>query len=263
MRRRASGGADAFSATASDYAATMAPALEPVAAEVVRRAALAPGETVIDIGTGTGTAAGMARGEGRRVIGVDGAAGMLDIARRRLPDVELVEADFVKLPQADASVDVVLAVHALLFADDRVAALREWRRVTRPEGRLSLSVPGPGDVVPGTVLGPVYDRYGITWAGTDYPQPVEVSQWASEAGWHVATVETDPTTGIPLADEAAFRTWLRVGSRRQATDDWSDARRDSLARDLMAVTPRDAAGGFRLPFGSIYLVARNPPPATE
>ena len=114
-----------------------------------------------------------------------------------------------------------------------------------------------------SVLGPVYDRYGITWGGTDYPQPAGVSQWASEAGWHVATVETDPTTTIPLADEAAFRAWLRVGSRRQATDDWSDARRDSLARDLMAVTPRDAAGAFRLPFGSIYLVARNPRPATQ
>lgn len=262
MRRRASG-ADAFSATAGDYAATMAPALEPVAAEVVRRAALAQGETVLDIGTGTGTAAGMARGEGRRVIGVDGAAGMLEIARRQLPDVELVEANFLELPQADASVDVVLAVHALLFADDRVAALREWRRVVRAGGRLSLSVPGPGDVVPGTVLGSVYDRYGISWRGSDYPQPAEVKQWATAAGWHSPTVEADPTTGIPLADETVFRAWLRVGSRQEATSGWSDARRDALARDLMAVTPRDAAGGFRLPFGSIYLLARNPRQATE
>ncbi|MGH2401723.1 MAG: class I SAM-dependent methyltransferase [Candidatus Limnocylindria bacterium] len=256
MRRRA-GGADAFSATADDYAVTMAPALEPVAAEVVRRAELGPGETVLDVGTGTGTAAGLARGEGRHIIGLDGAPGMLEIARGRLPDVELVEADFLQLPQADASVDVVLAVHALLFADDRVAALREWRRVARRGGRLSLSVPGPGDVVPSTVLGPVYDRYGIRWGGTDYPRPAELSQWATDAGWGVSTVEADPMTGIPLADEAAYRAWLRVGSRLQATSDWSDARREALARDLMAVTPRDAAGWFRLPFGSIYLVARN------
>lgn len=262
MRRRASG-ADAFSATADDYAATMAPALEPVAAEVVRRAELAPGEMVIDIGTGTGTAAGLARGEGRRVIGVDGAAGMLEIARRQLPDVELVEADFLRLPQADASVDVVLAVHALLFADDRVAALREWRRVSRPGGRLSLSVPGPGDAVPGTVLGSVYDRYGISWRGSDYPQPTEVGEWATAAGWHVSTVEADPTTNIPLADEAAYRSFLRVGSRHEATSDWSGARRAALARDLMAATPRDSAGGYRLPFGSIYLVARNPRRALE
>ena len=257
MRRRA-GGADAFSDSAAEYAVTMAPALAPVAAEVVRRAELGPGETVLDIGSGTGTAAGMARGEGRRITGLDGAPGMLEIARRQLPDVELLEADFMRLPQPDGSVDVVLAVHALLFADDRVAALREWRRVVRPGGRLSLSVPGPGDVVPSTVLGPVYDRYGIAWGGTDYPHPVDVSQWATDAGWSVSTVEADPTTGIPLADEAAYRAWLRVGSRMQATAEWTDARRDELARDLMAATPRDAQGGYRLPFGTVYLVAGNP-----
>ena len=42
-----------------------------------------------------------------------------------------------RFPLEDGSVDVVLAVHALLFAGDRVAALREWLRVTAPGGRLS------------------------------------------------------------------------------------------------------------------------------
>ena len=44
-----------FDATADDYAATMAPSLRPVAAEVVRRAALQPGERVLDVGCGTGS----------------------------------------------------------------------------------------------------------------------------------------------------------------------------------------------------------------
>ena len=60
---------------------------------------------------------------------------MLEIARREVPGVEFVEADFTELPMADGSIDVVIAVHALLFADDRVAALREWRRVVAPGGR--------------------------------------------------------------------------------------------------------------------------------
>ena len=79
----------------------MAPALRPVAREVVRRAALRPGESVLDIGTGTGTAAGLATGDGRRVVGVDAARGMLEIARREVPGVEFVEADFTDLPMAD------------------------------------------------------------------------------------------------------------------------------------------------------------------
>jgi SAM-dependent methyltransferase len=244
-----------FSAGADDYAATMAPALAPMAAEVVRRAALARGESVLDVGTGTGTAAAMARGEGRRIIGLDAAAGMLEIARREVPDVELIEADFSRIPLPDGAVDVVTSVHALLFAEDRIGALREWLRVVRPGGRLSLSVPGPGTVVPSAVFGDVYDRYGIAWGDADYPQPADLAAWAGEAGWRVIEVDDDPSTGIPLADDAAFRTWLRVGPHRRVTSAWPPERREQFTRDLMAAAPRDAAGAFRLPFGTIYLTA--------
>lgn len=255
--------AASFSATADDYAATMAPALAPVAADVVRRASLRAAETVLDVGTGTGTAAGLAAGQRRRVIGLDGAAGMLVIARRRLPDVEFIEADFLQIPIADGSIDVVIAVHALLFADDRVAALREWRRVTRAGGRLSLSVPGPGDVVPSSVLGGVYDRYDVRWGTSDFPMPPDVVRWAEAAGWREAAVEADPSTSIPLADEVAYRAWLRVGSRLQATTDWPIERREQFARDLISASPRGPDGGFRLPFGTIYLSATNPRQSPE
>jgi SAM-dependent methyltransferase len=180
---------------------------------------------------------------------------MLAIARQRVPDAEFVEADFTALPLSDGHADVTLAVHALLFAADREAALREWLRVTRPGGRISLSVPGPGDVVPATVLGRVYDEYGLEW-GDDYPTPDEVAGWGSAAGWSDVEVATDPTTAIPLADDDAFRTWLRVGARNRLTGSWSQERRESFARDLMAAAPRDKAGGYRLPFGAIYLTAR-------
>jgi SAM-dependent methyltransferase len=251
------GNVAAFSASAEDYAATMAPALAPRAAEVVRRAALRGGETVLDVGTGTGTAARLARGEGRRIIGLDAAPGMLEIARREAPDVEFLDADFSQIPLPDRSVDVVTSVHALLFADDRIAALREWRRVARQAGRLSLSVPGPADVVPSAVLGSVYDRYGVAWSADDYPVPTAVAQWVRDAGWTETALDTDPTTGIPLADEAAFRTWLRVGARGRATADWTNERREQFTADLMAASPRDDAGAFRLPFGTIYLTAVN------
>ena len=256
MTLQRAGGAAGFSASAGDYAATMAPALAPVAAEVVRRAGLRAGETVLDVGTGTGTAAALSRGEGRRVIGLDAAPGMLEMARRQTPDVEFIDADFTAIPLPEHAIDVLTAVHSLLFADDRVVALREWRRVTRPGGRLSLSVPGPGDVVPAVVFGDVYDRFGITW-GDDYPVPAAVAQWARDAGWAEVAVDSDPTTVIPLPDEATFRAWLRVGARGRATAGWSAQRREQFTHELMAAAPRDAAGAFRLPFGTIYLTAAN------
>ena len=258
MTLQRAGGAAALSESAADYAATMAPALRPVAAEVVRRAELRPGERVIDVGTGTGTAAAMAVGEGRRVIGVDAAPGMLAIARGEVPGAEFELADFGALPVEDGSVDVVLAAHALLFADDRVAVLREWRRITRPGGRISLSVPGPSSVVPSAIFGPVYDRYGVQWAPNDYPDVADLEDWAELAGWSQIETATDPTAAIPLADEAAFRTWLRVGARGRATRDWSAERREQFIRDLMAVAPRDAGGALRIPFGALFLRAVNP-----
>lgn len=257
MTLNRSGAAAGFSDTAEDYLATMVPALAPVAAEVVRRAGLRAGETVLDVGTGTGTAAAMARGEGRRIIGIDTAPGMLDIARRLTPGVEFIDADFMRIPLPERAIDTVTAVHALLFADDPVVALREWRRVTRARGRISVSVPGPGEVVPSAVLGEVYDHYGIRWGDADYPVPATLKGWARSAGWKDVVVDADPTTAIRLADEPAYRAWLRVGARGQATGGWTDERREQFAHDLMIATPRDAAGAFRLPFGTLYLTAAN------
>jgi SAM-dependent methyltransferase len=254
------GGAAAFSSSADAYAATMAPALRPVAAEVVRRADLRTGERVLDLGTGTGTAAALARGDGRRITGVDAAAGMLDVARREVPDVEFVESDFASLPMAPGSADVVLAVHALLFADDRVGTLRAWLEATRPGGRLSMSVPGPGDVVPTAVLGDVYRRFGLMW-GDDYPTAADIAAWADEAGWTDVGTAADPTVAIRLANDDLYRTWLRVGSRGRATADWSEARCERFAAELMAASPRDADGAYVLPFGALYLTARRAPDA--
>ena len=247
------GSTAAFSRTADDYAATMAPALEPVAREVVRRAELATGETVLDVGTGTGTAARLASGDGRRVIGLDGARGMLAIAARKAPDAELIEADFSSIPLADASVDVLLAVHALLFATDRVATLGEWRRVTRVGGRLALSVPGPGAITPSAVFREVYDRHGVGLHASDYPETATLASWARDAGWDDVEVAADPTTGIALADEDRFRAWLRVG---RSSSDWTPDQIEAFARDLVAVAPRAADGTFFLPFGAQYLTAR-------
>lgn len=246
--------AEHFSATAEGYAATMAPSLRPIAAEVVRRAALGPGELVLDAGTGTGTAAGLAGGDERRVIGVDAARGMLGIARREVPDVEFVESDFAELPFEDATFDVVLAVHALLFADDQLATLGEWRRVTRAGGRLSLSVPGPSAVTPTALYKDIHERRGIDTTGR-YPTPEALAALAARAGWRHVGADADPATAILLPDEAAFRTWRRIGARGPATAHYTEAEHEALTAEMLAVTPRDRGGAFRIPFGTLYLVA--------
>lgn len=247
--------AQRFSETAAAYAATMAPSLRPVAAEVVRRAGLQPGEQVLDIGTGTGTAAALARGEGRTVVGIDAAPGMLEIARTDVSGVTFHEMDFAALAFDDASFDAVVAVHSLLFADDRGAVLREWLHVTRPGGRISLSVPGPDEVTPTALYGAIYDRYGIDSSG-GYPTPESLAGLASAAGWDQVAADADDTTAIVLPDPEAFRTWREIGSRGAATADFTPEQHRALTAEMLAVTPRDADGRLRIPFGTIYLTAR-------
>jgi len=246
-----------FSETAAGYAVTMAPSLRPVAETVVRRARLQPGEKVLDVGTGTGIAAAAARGEGRTVIAVDAAPGMLEIARRDVPGVTFHEMDFAALRFVDGAFDAVIASHSLLFASDPVAVLAEWLRVARPAGRLSLSVPGPGSLTPTAIYGAIYERHGIDTTDR-YPTADSLRQLALEAGWTEADTDADPTMAITLPDEAAFRLWREIGSRGAATAEYTPEQHRALTDEMLAVTPRTPDGAYRIPFGALYLTARRP-----
>lgn len=93
------------------------------------------GETVLDVGCGTGRwlAALRLRGHTGRLLGVDLSPGMAATAATRA-GVPTVVADAVALPLPDAAVDVALAVHMLYHAPDLPAAVAELRRVVRPGG---------------------------------------------------------------------------------------------------------------------------------
>jgi SAM-dependent methyltransferase len=249
-------GSSAFQANATGYAQTMAPSLRRVATEVVRRAGLQPRDRVLDIGSGTGIAAAAAQGEERTVVGVDGAAAMLEIARREVPGVTFEVMDFHHLAFEDGSWDVVISSHALLFADDPVAALREWRRVVSPGGRLSLSVPGPAERTPSALYGPIYERWGIA-RGLDYPTEDRLVEWGAAAGWSGLVTAADSEMAIRVPDEAAFAVWRNTGSRAGVTAHFTEDQHAALTAEMLAITPRDVEGWLRIPFGALYLTAVN------
>ncbi|HYM53259.1 MAG TPA: methyltransferase domain-containing protein [Candidatus Dormibacteraeota bacterium] len=247
-----------FDEGAPGYEVTVGRALLPVAAQVVRNAALQPGERVLDVGTGTGNTLVEAAGEGRTLVGLDAAPAMLAIAKQRLPDAELIQGDFGAMPFPDGMFDVIVSSHALLFADDRVAVLREMRRVARAGGRLSLSVPGPGEATFGSIFASIWERYGIATTVGDYPTAAELAGWAESAGWAEVNTSADPSIAVHLPDEAAFRTWRSLGSRGAATRDWTPEQQEALTQEMLTSTPREPDGSIRLPFGALYLTARAP-----
>lgn len=102
----------------------------------------AAGRTGVALDLGCGTGAGLdelARRCGA-VLGLDLRPEGLADTRRRFPASWLVQADAARLPLAEGSVDLVLALDVLEHLDDE-AALREIRRVLRPGGMLVLTVP--------------------------------------------------------------------------------------------------------------------------
>ncbi len=246
----------AFDQGAAAYEATVARTLLPVAKRVVALAALQPGERVLDVGTGTGIAAAAALGDGRRVVGIDGAPAMIERAHRNVRGASFAVMDFAELNFRDGTFDAVTASHSLLFATNRVAVLTEWRRVTRRGGRLSLSTPGPAERSPTAVYQDIYEGRGIA-TGDHHPTASRLIDDATAAGWLEPAVVEDPWLSIRLADETLFRAWRSIGSRAEATREWSPDEHEAMTREMLAVTPRDRDGTFVIPFGAIYLTARN------
>jgi demethylmenaquinone methyltransferase/2-methoxy-6-polyprenyl-1,4-benzoquinol methylase len=105
----------------------------------LRRAGLAEGEQVLDVGIGTGLVAREALeliGPRGRLIGVDPSPGML--GEVSLPGVELICGRAEVLPQTDSSSDFVSMGYALRHIADVSAAFAEFHRVLRPGGRLLI-----------------------------------------------------------------------------------------------------------------------------
>lgn len=107
---------------------------------LVARVPTRPGQTVLDVATGTGAVAReLVRQHGCRVVGLDQSPEMLAEARRRTGgSIELVEGTADRLPFADCSFDHLTFTYLLRYVDDPGATLRELARVVRPGGTLAM-----------------------------------------------------------------------------------------------------------------------------
>lgn len=102
---------------------------------------LSPTDRVLEIGCGCGVLMKHLVSRAANFVGVDLAAGVLEVARRELPQVTFVEASADQLPFADGEFDKCYAYQTIHYFGDLETArksLGEMRRVVRPGGKILL-----------------------------------------------------------------------------------------------------------------------------
>lgn len=132
-RRAWAGRADAYATSFATVCAHTVPAL-------LDAAGVSEGTQVLDVGTGTGTAALAAADRGALVTAVDAEPGMVALTAQAAPDLDVRVAALPDRPFADESFDAVVGNFVLNHVGQPKTAVAELRRVTRRGGRVALTL---------------------------------------------------------------------------------------------------------------------------
>src|SRR2546427_4220370 len=157
--------------------APLAQATTPSAARLVHFANVRPGQTVLDVGCGTGVVAITARRSGAVVTGIDLTPELLAVAKENAAICEVdgivwKEGDVENLPFRDDEFDVVLSQFAHIFAPRPERAIQEMLRVLKRGGVIAFHT-WPPELLFGRVFA-VVSRY---MPPVPDPKPAPPSQW--------------------------------------------------------------------------------------
>ena len=184
---------------------------------------LRPGMTVLDAGCGSGLALEIATRRGASVTGLDASAGLLGIARERVPTADLREGDLESMPFADHTFDAVSAFNSVQFAADPVRAASEIRRVAKPGAAVAITTWGPPERCEmGVVLRALGSQLPSPPAGSGGPFSLS-APGALEAVVDSAGLESDRVIEVstPFAFasvETGVRALLSTGPGRLAVE---------------------------------------------
>jgi phosphatidylethanolamine/phosphatidyl-N-methylethanolamine N-methyltransferase len=125
---------------ASVYDLIFGPTLHPGRVQALQRMQIHPGDTILEVGVGTGINCSMYPST-TEITGIDFSEGMLEkarerVARKGLTNVRLLQMDAQDLKFDDNTFDIVYAPYLISVVPDPVKVAREMRRVCKPGGRV-------------------------------------------------------------------------------------------------------------------------------
>jgi SAM-dependent methyltransferase len=232
----------------------------PTYEAAIRRAGIGAGQTVLDVGCGTGVFLRLAADSGASVCGLDASEALLEIARERVPEADLARGELQHLPYIDDCFDAVCGFNAFFYADDMVAALREAGRVAKPGAPVVIQVFGRPEVFDLRLMKDVLARFapppppGRLDARTLW-EPGTLEGLATEAGL-VPESAFDVQWAYEYANEQALtRAMMSAGGFGAIVGaEDQDAARTAIV-DALAVC-RTPDGGYRLENEWHSLIAR-------
>lgn len=131
-------------AAAKVYEEFFVPALfQEWAARVMQAAKISKGDSVLDVGCGTGILARTIAkniNAGGKLVGLDLNEGMLRVAAQINPEIDYRRGSAESLPFPDESFDAVVSQFSLMFFTDLPKALKEMMRVLKPQGHFAVAV---------------------------------------------------------------------------------------------------------------------------
>jgi ubiquinone/menaquinone biosynthesis C-methylase UbiE len=241
---------------AENYHCYFVPAIgAPMAEDLMDVARLQTGERVLDVGCGTGVVTRLAAecvGVAGNVVGLDVTPGMLAVARSQTPpgiSIDWYEATAESMPLPDEAFDAALCQMALQFIPDKMAALREMRRVLDRGGRVLVTLPGPKPPLFAIMtdalarhLSPEAASFGdLVFSMHDVD---EISELMRSAGFQQVDVQAK-SKALHLPAPRDFL-WQYINSTpmADAAAQASEGKRDALERDVCARWQEFVVDGF-------------------
>lgn len=106
--------------------------------KLVESLSVQPGEAVLDLAAGTGSSTLPFHRLGAHAVACDFSMGMLQVGKRKHPEMSFIAGDGMNLPFAEASFDAVTISFGLRNIASPETGLAEMLRVAKPGGRLAI-----------------------------------------------------------------------------------------------------------------------------